>query len=91
MLEIRLRFSLFFFLTFISLFSLILYLIRFNTNNERYFLNNGDRKEFEIKKQKFTQSGKFQRAVGKLSIFKIEAQAFGTGDFLNIFLRFFGF
>ena len=26
--------------------SLILYLIRFNTNNKRYFLNNGETKEF---------------------------------------------
>ena len=34
MLEIRLRF----FLTFISLFSLIVYLIMFNTNNKLYFL-----------------------------------------------------
>ena len=41
-----------FFLTRIPLFSLILYLIRFNTNNKRHFLNNGDRKEFQIKKVK---------------------------------------
>ena len=34
-----------------SLFSLILYLIRFNTNNECYFLNNGDRKQFSIRKK----------------------------------------
>ena len=34
-----------------SLFSLILYLIRFNTNNKRHFLNNGDRKEFQIRKK----------------------------------------
>ena len=31
-------------LTFISLFSLILYLVRFNNYNKRHFLNNGDRK-----------------------------------------------
>ena len=34
------------FLTFTSLFSLIFYFIRFDTNNKRHFLNNGDRKEF---------------------------------------------
>ena len=34
-----------------SLFSLILYLIRFNTNSKRHFLNNGDRKDFQIKKK----------------------------------------
>ena len=33
-------------LSFISLFSLILYLIWFNTNNKHRFLNNGDGKEF---------------------------------------------
>ena len=33
-------------LTFISLFSLIFYFIRFNTINKQHFLNNGDRKEF---------------------------------------------
>ena len=38
-----------FFLTFISLFSLILYLI--NTNNKHHFLNNGDRNEFQITKK----------------------------------------
>ena len=38
--------KLIFFLTFISLFSLILYLIRFNANNKCHFLINGDRKEF---------------------------------------------
>ena len=37
MLKIRLRFS-YFFLTFISLFSLVVYLTMFNTNNERHFL-----------------------------------------------------
>ena len=31
-----------FFLIFISFLSLILYLIRFNTNNKRHFLNTGD-------------------------------------------------
>ena len=41
--EIRLRFFFFFFLTFISL---ILYSIRFNTNNKRLFFSNGERKEF---------------------------------------------
>ena len=46
MLEIRLRFSWYFFLNFLYLFSLILYLIRFITNNKRHFLNNGDRHEF---------------------------------------------
>ena len=45
-LEITLRFSSYFFLTFISLFSLIFYLIRFNTNSKRHFLNNGETKEF---------------------------------------------
>ena len=40
-----------FFLTFISLFSLFLYLIRFNTNKKGHFLNNGDRKEFQITKE----------------------------------------
>ena len=35
-----------FFLTFVSFFSLILYLIKFNTNNKRRFVNNGDRQEF---------------------------------------------
>ena len=44
MLGIRLRFSEYFFLTFIPQFSLILYLIRFNTNNKRHFLNNGETK-----------------------------------------------
>ena len=37
-------------LTLISLFSLILYLIRFNTNNKRHYFNYGDRKEFQMKK-----------------------------------------
>ena len=43
---------------FISLFSLIFYLIMFNTKrhflniNKRHFLNNGDRKDFQIKKPK---------------------------------------
>ena len=37
-------------LTLIALFSLILYLIRFNSNNKRHYLNYGDRKEFQIKK-----------------------------------------
>ena len=41
-LEIRLRFSEYFFLTFISLLFLILYLIRFNTNNKHHFLDNGE-------------------------------------------------
>ena len=31
---------------YISLFFLILYLIRFNTNNKRHFHNNGEAKEF---------------------------------------------
>ena len=35
-----------FFLTFMSFFSLIIYLIRFNSNNNFHFLNNGDGKEF---------------------------------------------
>ena len=39
----------FFFLTLISLFSLILHLIRFNCNNEHHFLNKWSRKEFEIR------------------------------------------
>ena len=56
MLEIRLRFLKYFFLTSFSLFSLILYLIRFSTKNKRYFLQNGDRKEFQIRKKvKFSQ------------------------------------
>ena len=56
MLEIRLRFLKYFFLTSFSLFSLILYLISFNTKNKRYFLQNGDRKEFQIReKVKFSQ------------------------------------
>ena len=46
MLEIKLRVFLLFFLTFISLFSLILYLIRVNTINKSHFLKNGGRKEF---------------------------------------------
>ena len=33
-----------FFLTFVSLFSVLLNLIRFNTNNKRHFLINGDTK-----------------------------------------------
>ena len=37
-----------FFLIFIFLFSLILYLIRFNPNNESHFLDDGNRKEFQI-------------------------------------------
>ena len=32
-------------LTFVSLFSLILYLIRSNENNKHYFFNNGGRKK----------------------------------------------
>ena len=32
----------------------MIYLIRFNTNNKRHFLNNGDREEFQ-KELKFTQ------------------------------------
>ena len=56
MLEIRRRFLKYFFLTSFSLFSLILYLISFNTKNKRYFLQNGDRKEFQIReKVKFSQ------------------------------------
>ena len=50
-LEIRLRFSQYFFLIFISLFSSIVYLIRFNTNNKHHFLNNGETKEFKIVKK----------------------------------------
>ena len=38
-------------MTFISLFSFSLYLIRFNTNNKRHFLNNGDWKELQIRKK----------------------------------------
>ena len=38
MLEIRLRFSSVFFLIFISLFSLIAYLVTLNTNNKHHFL-----------------------------------------------------
>ena len=67
-----------FFLTFIFLFSLIIYyLVRFNTNNKHHFqayvdtyntINNQNRKE---KILKFTQ--------------------FEAGDFLNIFLRFWVF
>ena len=40
------RIFLILFLTFISLFSLILYLVRFNTKNKRHFLNNEDRQKF---------------------------------------------
>ena len=41
-----------FLLTSISLFCLILYLIRFKTNNKRHFLNDGDRKRILNKKEK---------------------------------------
>ena len=46
MLETKLRFS-FFFLTFSSLFSLIVYLVRFNTDNNHHFLNTEGEKNFE--------------------------------------------
>ena len=52
-----------------SLFSLILYLVRFNTNNNHNFLNNGDRKKFQIKKIKFTQFCNL-KALGKISVSK---------------------
>ena len=40
---------------------------------------------------KSTQFCYFKRALGKINNFKIEAQAFEGGGFLNIFLRFLGF
>ena len=69
------------------MFSLIIYLIRFNTNKKRHFLNNEGRKEFQIRKKAKIYS---IRGLGKISV-KVAAQAFETGDFLNIFLRFLGF
>ena len=63
-----------FFLTFISLFSLILYLLTFTTNNKRHTVNNGDRKEksfnFFKKKLKCIQFCNFQRALRKISVFE---------------------
>ena len=50
-LEIRLRFSEYFFLTLISLFSLNLYLIRFNTNNRLSFFKNGEAGSLNKKKR----------------------------------------
>ena len=44
-LEIKLYFFLLFFFIFVSLISLIFYLIRLNTNNKRRFLNNVEAKE----------------------------------------------
>ena len=41
-----------FFLTCIFTFSLIIYLIRFSTNNKLHFFNNEDRKEFQIRKKR---------------------------------------
>ena len=40
---------------------------------------------------KSTQFCYFKRALGKINNFKIAAQAFEGGGFLNIFLRFLGF
>ena len=40
-----------FVLTFISLFSLILYLIRFNNNNRHIFIKNGNTKGFKLRKK----------------------------------------
>ena len=45
-LEMRLILSQYFLLNFISSFSLILYLIRFNTDNKRHFVDKGDTKKF---------------------------------------------
>ena len=43
-------------------------------------------KDLKHKKMvKFTQFCNFQRALGKISLLKIPAQTFETGDFLNIF------
>ena len=73
-------FLIFFIFIFISLFSLILYLIRFNPNNRHDFLKNGDTKAFEIRKKPKIYS-----------FLKIAAEASEAGDFLNILLWFFGF
>ena len=87
-LEIKLRFS-YFFLNFISWFSLILYFIRFNTNNKCHFVNNGEKKKLIGKI--FTQFWNFWRALVKISIFSNFSLGIWAGDFLNIFWRFLAF
>ena len=65
-----------------SLFSLILYSIRFNTNNKRYLLKIGDRKEFQIRKKvKFSQFCSFKRALGKINVFKNCSSSIGGWRF----------
>ena len=39
----------------------------------------------------FTQFCNFERAIGKISVFQIAAQAFEAGDFLYIFFKVLGF
>ena len=57
-----------FFLTFFSLFSLILYLIMFNTNNKSHFFNDGDR-ILNFKSYNLLNFVTF-RALGKISFLK---------------------
>ena len=52
--------------------------------------NNGDRKKKD-KKTKIYSILCLVKIPRKISVFKIAAQAFESGDFLNIFLRFLGF
>ena len=57
-------------------------------NNKRHFLNNGDRKQFCMrKKRKSTQLLTCTKHQEKSMFLKIAAQAFETEDFCNIFLK----
>ena len=47
--------------------------------------------EFQIRKNaRIFSIWNFQRAVGKISVFKFVARSFEAADFLNIFLMFWG-
>ena len=55
-------------------------------------INNGDRKEFQIRKKSyhFLSLVTFKELQEKSTFLKIVTQAFEFGDFLNIFLMFLG-
>ena len=72
-----------------SLFSLIVYL-GLTLAEDGATINNEDRKESDTRKN-LPYFVTFKELQQKSAFLKIKAQAFEAGDFLSIFLRFWGF
>ena len=81
-----------FFLNFISLFSLVVFSLSLILTANVIFSIIETEKNFNKKKAKIYLILSLLKSLQEKSAFlKISAQAFETGDFLSIFLRFWGF